>query len=215
MNLEEELELIESKIYTMYEKTIVAVEKAFDYYNSGNGYDSSVYIDDDEINGYEREIESLCMKILLREKVFSADLRTVCGAMKLVSDIERIADQAFDIKRISDEIKRGTSPAKIEGMDSLTSIVLSMVKSSLNALVKQDESQALGILQKDDLVDKLFWEEVQRLIMLGDSKQINSANAVYHTMVVKYLERIADHSTNIAEWTVYMISGYHKDKEII
>ncbi len=215
MNLDEELKLIESKLYTMFEKTIVATEKSFNYYLSNDGYDTSVYIDDDEINGYEREIESLCMKILLREKVYSSDLRMICGAMKLVADIERIGDQAFDIKRITDEIKRGKSQLKIDGMENLTSIVLSMVKSSLTALVKQDESLALGILSKDDLVDKLFWEELQRIIMLDDSNQIDAAAAVYHTMVVKYLERIADHSTNIAEWTVYMISGYHKDKEII
>ncbi len=131
MNLDEELKLIESKLYTMFEKTIVATEKSFNYYLSNDGYDTSVYIDDDEINGYEREIESLCMKILLREKVYSSDLRMICGAMKLVADIERIGDQAFDKKRITDEIKRGKSQLKIDGMENLTSIVLSMVKSSL------------------------------------------------------------------------------------
>lgn len=215
MNLDNEIQQIDTKVYKMLDVVINACKTAFQYYLHGE-YDAKLEIDDDKINLYEREIESLCMQILLKEKVYSGDLRQICGNFKLVEDVERIGDQAFDIKHTSDLIKRLDGEIKvIPGMEEIIDIVMKMVEDSLYCCVKMDEKLANDILKRDDIVDAKFWEVVKTIVKYNEEKKIAAYNTVYQTMIVKYLERIADHATNIAEWLVYIISGFHKDQVVI
>lgn len=217
MQIEEEIQHIDTKVYEMLDAVIDSCKRAFSYYLDKNrGYDEKFVIDDDKINLYERETESLCMQILLREKVYSGDLRDIIGNFRLVEDVERIGDQAYDIKGTTDLIKKLPDETKvIPGMDELVSVVLKMVQDSLYCCVKMNVTQAQEILDKDDFVDNKFWEIVKTIVALDKEDKISPENTVYQTMIVKYLERIADHATNIAEWVVFMVNGYHKDHVII
>ncbi len=217
MQIEQEIQHIDSKVYEMLDAVIDSCKQAFSYYvDKKRGYDAAFVIDDDKINLYERETESLCMQILLREKVYSGDLRDIIGNFRLVEDVERIGDQAYDIKSTTDLIKKLPDNIKvIDGMEELAAFVLKMVQDSLYCCVKMNVSQAQDILDRDDYVDNKFWEIVKIIIELDKEKKISSENTVYQTMILKYLERIADHATNIAEWVVFMVNGYHKDHVII
>lgn len=217
MNLDNEIQQIDTKVYRMLDSVINACKVAFNYYlDEKKPCDQTINIDDDKINLYEREVESLCMQILLKEKVYSGDLRQICGNFKLVEDVERIGDQAYDIKKTSDGLKNLDEDIKvIPGMEEIINIVMKMVEDSLYCCVKMDTELADDILKRDDIVDKKFWDIVDTIIKYDEKKIISPTNAVYQTMIVKYLERIADHATNIAEWLVYIISGYHKDQVII
>ena len=215
MNLDSEIQQIDTKVYKMLDVVINACKVAFKYYLDDK-YDPTLEIDDDKINLYERETESLCMQILLKEKVYSGDLRQICGNFKLVEDVERIGDQAFDIKHTSDLIKQLDDEVKIvPGMEEIITIVMKMVEDALYCCVKMDTVLANDILKRDDVVDNKFWDVVNVIAKYADERRISSYNTIYQTMIVKYLERIADHATNIAEWLVYIISGYHKDQVII
>lgn len=217
MQLEQEIQNIDSKVYEMLDSVIESCKVAFRYYlDKESGCQEKTVIDDDRINLYEREVESLCMQILLREKVYSGDLRDIIGNFRLVEDVERIGDQAYDIKQTTDRIKKREGEVQIvKGMDEIISVVQRMVQDSLYCCVRMNVEQAEGILSRDDYVDNKFWEIVQEIVRLNKEGKISAENTVYQTMIVKYLERIADHATNIAEWVVFMVNGYHKDQVII
>jgi len=213
--LDEEINRINEKIYQMLSKSIENCRIAFSYYLSDSGYDEKIVIDDDEINALEREIESLCMQVMLKEKIYSADLRKVTGGLKMIQDIERISDHAFDIKWMSDDIKKLHDLDKISEIEELICIVNSMIKESMTSFVTMDETLAMNVIIEDDNADKKYWQIVGLLAVLADKKEITSLNSIYQIHIDKFLERIGDEATNIAEWVIYMINGYHKDKVII
>jgi len=215
MTLDEDIKEINNQVYQMFSAAISSCQIAFKYYCSNSGCDLKIKIDDDKINSYEREIESLCMQVLLKEKVYSSDLRKVSGALKMIQDIERIGDHAYDIKWMSDDIKLLNNINQIPGMEEMIQIVNSLALDSLQAFVKMDEDLALDIIRRDDVADKKYWDLIQYLAYLDQNQMISSKNSIYQAHIVKFLERIGDQATNIAEWVVYMINGYHKDKVII
>ena len=217
MQLEPDIQNIDSKVYEMLDSVIESCKVAFHYYlDKDSGYQKDLFIDDDKINLYEREIESLCMQILLREKVYSGDLRDIIGNFRLVEDVERIGDQAYDIKETTDLIKKREGEVQVvKGMDEIITVVQKMVQDSLYCCVKMNVEQAQELLSRDDYVDDKFWKIVQEIVRLNKEGKISAENTVYQTMIVKYLERIADHATNIAEWVVFMVNGFHKDQVII
>ncbi len=217
MQIEKEIQNIDSRVYEMLDCVIESCKLAFHYYlDSESGCREDWIIDDDKVNLYEREIESLCMQILLREKVYSGDLRDIIGNFRLCEDVERIGDQAYDIKQTVDQIKKREGEVQIvRGMDEIISVVQKMVQDSLYCCVKMNVAQAEEILSRDDYVDNKYWEIVREIVRLNKEGKISAESTVYQTMVLKYLERIADHATNIAEWVVFMVNGFHKDQVII
>ena len=102
-----------------------------------------------------------------------------------------------------------------EEVDKIVNVTLQMVKDSIEAYIKQDINLAQSVIDRDDLIDKMYDEVINDIIKLSDKKICTPSFAVYTTLVVKYIERIADHAVNIAEWVIYIISGFHKDKKII
>ncbi len=215
MNIESELKLINQKICHMFDLIQSACEKAFNYYLSNDKYDPELVIDDDEINEAERQIESLCMQILLRERLFASDMRIVTASLKLVEDLERIGDQAYDIKQMTDELKKVENKSKLEDVEKLIAMVEKMVTQALKAYVETDAQTAKELINNDDAVDSLFWNITQKLINLDEKHTLKSSQVIYQVFIVKYLERIADQATNIGEWVEYIVNGFHKDKVII
>ena len=162
-----------------------------------------------EIDSQEREIENLCMKLLLHEHPVAGDLRAISAALKMISDMERIGDQAADIADIVKVTSLDVPDASIRLKD-MAKATASMVTKCIDAYVKQDLKLAREVIDSDDIVDDLF-DEVKDEILQGMRKGITTdVQSLDYLMIAKYYERIGDHATNIAEWVVYSINGHHK-----
>lgn len=168
---------------------------------------------DSAIDNMEREIESLCMKLLLRQQPVASDLRLISAALKMISDMERIGDQAYDIAEITEHIKqegRGICEAHINVM---TKTSIEMVKESIESFVKRDLKLAKDVISKDDIVDDMFKQVKEDLI---NAVAADKAWGEFFTdilMVAKYLERISDHAENIAEWVIFSMTGRHEAED--
>ena len=162
-----------------------------------------------DIDQKERDIESLCMKLLLQQQPVARDLRTISSALKMISDMERIGDQAADIA----EITRHTSGASLPGqihISEMTRAAVKMVTDSVDSFVKKDLHMAQGVIQYDDVVDQYFCAVKDELTEMIRQSGGSAEQAVDLLMVAKYLERIGDHAVNIAEWVIYSITGTRK-----
>lgn len=166
---------------------------------------------DSEIDRSEKDIEQLCLKLLLQQQPVARDLRVISSALKMISDMERIGDQAADIA----EILKFTDLSSSEMIDEIKSQakdVIHMVNASVDAFVKKDLTLAQSVIDYDDRVDDLFdsiREDVIEHIANGADHAIELVDML---MIAKYLERIGDHATNIAEWVEFSITGYHPDQ---
>ena len=161
-----------------------------------------------DIDHLERDIEALCMKLLLQQQPVAKDLRTVSSALKMISDMERIGDQSQDIAEIASFVHSTNLAGKVHISDMATEAV-KMVTTGVDSFVKKDLALAQRTIDMDDNVDRLFLEVKNELVelILEDTK-----DAEYFLdllMAAKYLERIGDHATNIAEWVIFSITGEH------
>ena len=161
-----------------------------------------------EIDDKERSIESLCMKLLLRQQPVAGDLRTVSSALKMISDMERIGDQAEDIAELAGYVNMATAPGRLR-IDDMARATISMVTDSVDSFVRRDLALAQAVMAEDDRVDALFADVKRAIIDLVSRDNTQGELALDLLMVAKYLERIGDHATNIAEWVAYSITGEH------
>ena len=192
----------------------IAIENATKALQDGNiqmAYD--VMTADAEIDQAERDIERLCLTLLLQQQPVARDLRQISSALKMITDMERIGDQASDIAEIIEtaEFHVPTSDVKLSKMAETT---ITMVTESIDAYVKQDLELVREVIARDDEVDDLFLE-VRKEIAAGLAEGINPTNSLDLLMIAKYFERIGDHATNIAEWVEFSITGTHKDADIL
>lgn len=166
--------------------------------------EAQVHILDGEIDDMEREIESLCTKLLLKQQPVATDLRRITAALKMVTDLERIGDQAADIAELARFIRHN---GKNEALKKMAADVIRMVSDSVDAFVRLDLDQARAVIAYDDVVDQWFDQIKKELItrMAQDSSAGEEFLDVF--LVAKYLERIGDHATNLAEWVEYAQTG--------
>ena len=170
-----------------------------------------VYDTDHEIDRKERDIESLCMRLLLQQQPVASDLRLISAVLKMITDIERIGDQASDIAEIVTYLPKISGHNKhIEEMAQAT---IKMVTDSLDAFVRRDLTLAWSVIEYDDVVDNLFTECKKDLIAEIASNPEHGEWVLDILMIAKYLERIGDHATNIAEWVEFSITGSHRSAE--
>ena len=162
-----------------------------------------------EIDQQEREIESLCMKLLLQQQPVARDLRMVSSALKMISDMERIGDQAADIAEITQHIGGAPLPGQVR-LKEMAQAAAKMVAGSVDAFVKRDLNLAGGVIQYDDVVDELFVRIKEELTELIRRDASSAEEALDLLMIAKYLERIGDHAVNLAEWVEYSITGNKK-----
>ncbi|MDO4269877.1 MAG: phosphate signaling complex protein PhoU [Eubacteriales bacterium] len=163
---------------------------------------------DQEIDRKEREIESMCLKLLLQQQPVASDLRLISSVLKMITDIERIGDQASDIAEIVTYLSGACGHnTHIEQMAQAT---IQMVTDSLDAFVRRDLTLAWSVIEYDDTVDELFSRCKQDLIEEIRDKPTDGERVLDVLMIAKYLERIGDHATNIAEWVEFSITGTHK-----
>jgi len=164
---------------------------------------------DAKIDQKEKDIEALCLKLLLQQQPVAKDLRTVSSALKMITDIERIGDQAADISEITLYLADTTYINKLEHIPKMAEATAKMVTESIDAFVKKDLDLAKAVIEYDDVVDDLFVTVRRDLIELTRADGNNGEQAMDLLMVAKYFERIGDHAVNIAEWVVFSITGKH------
>lgn len=170
-----------------------------------------VFQADSAIDRKEREIETICMRLLLQQQPVAKDLRTVSSALKMISDMERIGDQASDIAEISTYLM-GTDVEKQTKIEKMAAEAIKMVTESIDSYVKHDIELARKVIEYDDVVDNYFIEIKREIVELIAKGETNGEDSIDLLMIAKYLERIGDHATNIAEWVEYSITGVHKDE---
>jgi phosphate transport system protein len=167
---------------------------------------------DEDIDHKEKEIESICLKLLLQYQPVARDLRQISSALKMITDMERIGDQAADISEIImlANIKAANNTSHIADMAKAT---IKMVTDSIDAYVQQNLKLAKAVIDYDDVVDNLFNDVKADMIRLINEDTENGEYAIDLIMISKYFERIGDHATNIAEWVVFSITGKHVEEE--
>ena len=165
---------------------------------------------DEEIDRKEREIESLCLKLLLQQQPVARDLRQISAALKMITDMERIGDQAEDIAEIVAFLGgRGTENSEL--LRDMARSTIRMVSGSVDAYVKRDVPLAEKVIAEDDVVDDYFARVKKALISRIAADPADGEFALDVLMIAKYFERIGDHAVNIAEWVIFSVTGEHKE----
>lgn len=162
------------------------------------------------IDQMERDIENLCMNLLLHQQPVARDLRLISAALKMITDMERIGDQAEDIAEIV-SFMNGRTVEEIGLIEEMAHETIKMVTASVDAFVKKDVETAKKVIAQDDVVDDYFSKVKYSIINLITENSADGEYALDLLMISKYFERIGDHATNIAEWVIYSVTGVHKE----
>ena len=162
------------------------------------------------IDQMERDIESRCMKLLLHQQPVARDLRLISAALKMITDMERIGDQAEDIAEIVTFLK-GHTMERLELIEEMAGATIEMVTASVDAFVKKDVELAKRVIERDDIVDDYFCRIKCGIMSMISANSTDGEFALDLLMIAKYFERIGDHATNIAEWVIYSVTGTHKE----
>lgn len=164
---------------------------------------------DDTVDQKEKQIEGLCLKLLLQQQPVASDLRLISAALKMITDMERIGDQSADISEITIMLANTPYIKRLEHIPMMAAAAVKMVTESIDAFVKKDLTLANAVIDYDDVVDDLFNTVKTELIGLMRENSSNGEQAIDLLMIAKYFERIGDHAVNIAEWVVFSITGKH------
>lgn len=168
-----------------------------------------------EVDEKEKEVERRCLHLLLQQQPVASDLRVISTALKIITDLERIADQACDISELAMRMAGQKYIKQLVDIPQMADAAIKMVKESIDAFVVGDIDLAHRVIQEDDIVYHLFDLVKNDLIDLIRQDANNGEQAVDLLMVAKYFERIGDHATNVAEWVVFSITGEHKNKRVL
>lgn len=167
--------------------------------------------DDDILDNMQKEIEDKAIKLIAMQQPLATDLRDIFTSTKIVTDLERIADHAVDIAKITRRLKDETYIKKLIDIPRMADLVREMLKQSLDAYVEGNTKKAYEICKKDDEIDAIYKQVFSELLilMMEEHKTINQGTQFL--FICKFLERIADHITNICEWTIYLVTGEQID----
>ena len=165
---------------------------------------------DKEVDQAERDIESLCLKLLLQQQPVAKDLRLISSVLKMITDMERIGDQASDIAELVIYLSSEPYIKELTHLPQMAEHAIRMVTGALDAYVRKDVSMAQDVIGMDDAVDALFVTVKDELIALIRNDASAGSQAIDLLMIAKYYERIGDHAQNIAEWVEYALTGKHK-----
>lgn len=206
-----ELEEINQKLLLMQKKVISAIQESINaLLNKDSLLIEDTFRKEKEIDSLERDIEQECLKILLMEHPVAGDFREVSASLKMITDLERIGDNARDICEIALQFNGKTYIKRLEHIPEMAKNAIAMVKDSVQSYIDQDLELARGLDKRDDRVDDLFEIVKKDLILLIKLDSSSADDAIMILMIAKYLERIADHAVNIGEWVDYCITGSHQ-----
>lgn len=167
-----------------------------------------IYQGDEKINEMERKLEQLCIRIILTEQPVASDLRLVSSALKMITDLERIGDQAADIAELTGQmIEKGYSTDKLGSILEMSTAATRMTKTAILAFLNGDREMAEQAIDMDDAVDALFDKVRDEVVSDIRAEELEPHVIIDFLMIAKYLERIGDHAQNIAEWVIYSLTG--------
>ena len=208
-----QLERLNEQLTYMGELCEIAINKATKALQNGDMEQAKAVREaDDEIDQMEKDIERLCLKLLLQQQPVARDLRQISSALKMITDMERIGDQASDIAELSLQLGDVSDIDEISLIQKMANETMMMVVRGTEAYVTKDLDVAHNVIDNDDVVDDLFDQIKMALVKRIQDNHVKSFEAADLLMVAKYFERIGDHATNIAEWVIYSITGKHVDE---
>ncbi len=210
-HFDEQLNQLNTELITMGALCEEAISGCVKYIiDNDNNIKENVIETDKLIDQKERDIERLCLKLIMQQQPVARDLRTISSALKMISDMERIGDQAYDIVEIAKHIKIAKIQSEVHIID-MAKETIKMVTHSIDSFVKKDIDLAYSVIEHDNIVDNLF-DKVKNELVETIHKSLSEAEvSIDFLMIAKYLERIGDHAENIAEWVIYSITGKHSD----
>lgn len=215
---DEELMALDTMLARMGHEAGAAIAGAMQALQSGDvDCARRVVARDSEINDAEHSIEHLCLTLILRQQPVAGDLRKVSTALKIVTDIERIGDQASDIAEIVLHLDAAAVQALglMPELQRMGEVVLDMVKQAIGAYVQVDLAMAAAVVARDDVVDATFARIAAELARCIAAHPERAETALDLFMVTKYLERLGDHAVNIAEWVQFLKTGVHKAQKLV
>jgi len=170
---------------------------------------------DSVIDEKEKEIESICLKLILNQQPVARDLRQISTALKMITDMERIGDQAADISELCIFLSAQAYIKKLEHIPQMAEATIKMLTDSIDSFVRKDLALAQAVIDYDDVVDDLYVTVKNDLIRLVHEDVKYGEQAFDLLQIAKYYERIGDHAVNIAEWVIFSITGKHKDRQVL
>ncbi|GHT99088.1 phosphate transport system regulatory protein PhoU [Spirochaetia bacterium] len=197
----------------LIEQTIAKAVKALEEQDVESA--QKIIESDDIIDAKEKEIETLCLKLLMNQQPVARDLRQVSTALKMITDMERIGDQAADISELCVYLAGQEYIVHLRHIPQMADATIKMVTDSIDAFVKKDLALAQAVIVSDNAVDDLFNIVKKEMIQLIHEDVQNGEQAVDLLQIAKYFERIGDHAVNIAEWVIFSITGRHKDTQVL
>ena len=215
---EADLAALKGSLARMSQLSADAVEDALEALCTADAEEAKGIVKGDtEVNRMERDIEHRCMTLLLRQQPVAGDLRHISTAMKVVTDIERIADQASDIAEITLHLHPdgARTVGVLDDLYAMGDIALHMVKDAIAAYVQVDLSTAAQVIARDDDCDAMFSRISKEIAAYIAAHPSDAETALDLFMIDKYLERLGDHAVNIAEWVEFLKTGVHKSRKIV
>ncbi|MCD8300098.1 MAG: phosphate signaling complex protein PhoU [Clostridiales bacterium] len=206
-----QLTSLNSELIAMGEMVEESIENAIDAMVNKDEEKAKANVEfDDEIDRKMRDIEALCMKLLMKQQPVASDLRLISAALKMITDMERIGDHAADISEMSIYLAGVGHRPKMDIIKKMAAQSMVMVVDAIQAFVEKDLKKAEEVYNKDDIMDALFVEAKEKLIETIRERSDVAEIAADLLLISKYLERIGDHAANIAGWVIYSISGVRR-----
>lgn len=213
---EQELEALNLDLIRMGSMTEQSIEQAMQALDACDiDLANKVIESDDQIDEMARHIESRSMKLIMKQQPVAGDLRTISAALKMITDLERIGDQAADIAEIAIMLCKKPGNRKPGHIKEMEKQAVKMVSAAVDAYVKLSEPMAENVIAMDDIQDELFNTVKNELMDIASEDKSAIDYVVDYLLIVKYLERISDHAENIADWTLFAINGTHKNERIL
>ncbi|EKX88476.1 Phosphate transport system protein phoU homolog [Peptostreptococcus anaerobius] len=208
---DKKLKKLDEDLTRMGELCEIAIAEATKALIEGNTDQARAVIEaDEEIDQMEKDIERLCLRLLLQQQPVAKDLRKISSALKMITDMERIGDQTSNIAEIVLTFKNEDT-VDIKGIGTMAEATSRMVRHSIKAYVDNDLEMARYVMEEDDKIDKFFEKVRSNVADYIQNNNVENAEWIFDIiMVAKYLERIGDHATNIAEWVEFSITGVHR-----
>lgn len=203
-----ELKTLNDKLIEMGALVEGAIKNTITIITNGE-YDKleTARIIEEKINKMEREIQSFCLNLLLLQSPVAGDLRTVSAALKMITDLERIGDQAIDIAEMSTYLKDCENIYSMTHLSEMAERSSNMVTTAIDAFVKKDLKLARTVATMDDAIDDLFNKVKEEVIDIINTNKELDHQAIDIMLIAKYFEKIGDHAENIGEWVVFSITG--------
>ena len=216
ISFEQELENLNESLTEMGTRVEKIIENTFEAFrNNDRDALEKIISGDGDVDRMEKDIESKCLSLMLRQQPVARDLRHISMALKVVTDLERIGDHAVDIAELAMRLDQKDAESMIGYLPEMVENVKSMLRESITAFVNKDRELARSMEERDDIIDGLFNRVKQEAVKLLKDGSAESDKVVDLLMVAKYLERIGDHAVNVCEWTEFFDTGLVKNVRIL